>query len=347
MCQPHESLSPYIQLINGLEACGYGSDEWLDDDINDPEAKRLANERCHIDHQPLLHLLLLYDVTTSLDVCQLIVSYMEPPVYDMAHILHRLWTDPGIQRVYQARSLYQLTVGCEYMFNKILIMGARNPTTTQVTRRTEAAGGDEKKKSKKRDEIKHHDYIPTIDDITHARVRTTGIVENAYTFTPLPPRESSLPPSPFASIVSLKCPGEPTAAADNGLPCQVLTDDDKRQRQHQHDLLTQHYLQSKIHRDLKDGTADVGMDNKHGVGMVPTENGNGGAAILLRPTFPPGTTISSRPQEDPRPLAFKIFDVGGQRGERKKWIWYVWSPRPLVILSSTCLIPYVYVGLML
>ena len=60
-----------------------------------------------------------------------------------------LWTDPGIQAVWERRNEFQIIESVQYYFNKI-------------------------------DKIKQDDYIPTQDDLLMARVRTSGIVTERY-----------------------------------------------------------------------------------------------------------------------------------------------------------------------
>lgn len=60
-----------------------------------------------------------------------------------------LWTDPGIQAVWNRRSEYQIIESVQYYFNRI-------------------------------DIIKSPDYLPDKDDIIYSRVRTSGIVTERY-----------------------------------------------------------------------------------------------------------------------------------------------------------------------
>ncbi|RYY87512.1 hypothetical protein EON63_03860 [archaeon] len=65
-----------------------------------------------------------------------------PPLGDA---IKELWTDPGIQAVWNRRAEYQIIDSVSYYFNKI-------------------------------DLIKRPDYLPDKDDIIHSRVRTSGRV---------------------------------------------------------------------------------------------------------------------------------------------------------------------------
>jgi len=60
-----------------------------------------------------------------------------------------LWADPGIQKTYSLRAKYQLNDSASYFFEKI-------------------------------EEISKPDYLPSVQDILHARVRTTGLVESEF-----------------------------------------------------------------------------------------------------------------------------------------------------------------------
>jgi guanine nucleotide-binding protein G(i) subunit alpha len=60
-----------------------------------------------------------------------------------------LWTDSGVQATYEQRANYQLTDSASYFFDRI-------------------------------DEVMQADYIPSEQDVLRSRVRTTGIVENAF-----------------------------------------------------------------------------------------------------------------------------------------------------------------------
>jgi len=60
-----------------------------------------------------------------------------------------LWTDPAIQYTYTLRSRFQLNDSAQYFFDKI-------------------------------DEVAEPGYIPSEQDLLHARIRTTGIIENDF-----------------------------------------------------------------------------------------------------------------------------------------------------------------------
>jgi len=60
-----------------------------------------------------------------------------------------IWADPGIQRTYENRAMYQLNDSTNYFLNKIAEIGAS-------------------------------DYIPSEQDVLRSRVRTTGIVESNF-----------------------------------------------------------------------------------------------------------------------------------------------------------------------
>jgi GTPase SAR1 family protein len=63
--------------------------------------------------------------------------------------LSALWSDPGVQFTYTKRSSYQLTDSAAYFFERLA-------------------------------EVQTPDYLPTEQDVLRSRVRTTGIVENAF-----------------------------------------------------------------------------------------------------------------------------------------------------------------------
>jgi len=60
-----------------------------------------------------------------------------------------LWADQGIQHTYSLRSKFQLNDSAEYFFHKV-------------------------------DEVSQAGYIPSEQDLLHARIRTTGIIENDF-----------------------------------------------------------------------------------------------------------------------------------------------------------------------
>jgi len=68
----------------------------------------------------------------------------------LANHVKMLWTDEGVRATYEQRANFQLSDNAEYFFRRI-------------------------------DEVASEHYIPTKDDILHARNRTTGIIENAFT----------------------------------------------------------------------------------------------------------------------------------------------------------------------
>ena len=67
----------------------------------------------------------------------------------IGNAIKTLWTDPGIQAVWDRRSEFQIIESVRYYFNKI-------------------------------DAIKMPDYLPDKDDILYSRVRTSGIVTERY-----------------------------------------------------------------------------------------------------------------------------------------------------------------------
>lgn len=63
--------------------------------------------------------------------------------------LIELWNDKGVQRVYENRSRFQLLDSTSYFFGNI-------------------------------DRIKDPRYVPTVQDVLHCRVKTTGVVESDF-----------------------------------------------------------------------------------------------------------------------------------------------------------------------
>lgn len=68
---------------------------------------------------------------------------------EVADPIKILWNDPGIQATFKARAKFQFPDSAPYFFDRI-------------------------------DDIARPDYIPTKQDVLRSRVRTTGIVENAF-----------------------------------------------------------------------------------------------------------------------------------------------------------------------
>jgi len=68
----------------------------------------------------------------------------------IAEHIGNLWHDKGIKATYEKRACFQLSDNAEYFFNKLV-------------------------------EVANDRYIPSKDDILHARNRTTGIIETAFT----------------------------------------------------------------------------------------------------------------------------------------------------------------------
>jgi len=67
----------------------------------------------------------------------------------LARNITLLWRDPGIQATYEQKSSYQITDSTKYFMERVHVMAQT-------------------------------DYIPTEQDLFRTRVRTTGIVENAF-----------------------------------------------------------------------------------------------------------------------------------------------------------------------
>jgi GTPase SAR1 family protein len=68
---------------------------------------------------------------------------------ELGNHITALWNDPGIQATYDKRAQYQLTDSAAYWFAQMSV-------------------------------VQQDDYIPTEQDVLRSRVRTTGIVENAF-----------------------------------------------------------------------------------------------------------------------------------------------------------------------
>ncbi len=69
---------------------------------------------------------------------------------EIGKAIKSLWSDPGILKVFENKSKFQITDSAEYWFNAI-------------------------------DRISDPAFIPTVQDVLRSRVRTSGIVENTYT----------------------------------------------------------------------------------------------------------------------------------------------------------------------
>jgi hypothetical protein len=65
---------------------------------------------------------------------------------ELAEDVEDLWSDPGIQKVFEKRNEFQLDDSAPYYFNHM-------------------------------DRIKQSDYKPNVEDVLRSRVKTTGIVE--------------------------------------------------------------------------------------------------------------------------------------------------------------------------
>ncbi len=63
--------------------------------------------------------------------------------------IKELWKDKGIRACYALRARFQLIDTCDQLFNRI-------------------------------DEIGTDDYVPSYEDLLHARARTSGITEAAF-----------------------------------------------------------------------------------------------------------------------------------------------------------------------
>jgi hypothetical protein len=83
---------------------------------------------------------------------QAVMDFKHEVALDGRIALHieALWNDPGIQATYEKRSKFQLVDNADYFFKKVR-------------------------------EVTQPDYVPSLDDVMRVRVRTTGIVEQAFT----------------------------------------------------------------------------------------------------------------------------------------------------------------------
>lgn len=84
---------------------------------------------------------------------QVIMETREDSVVDeeLADHIQKVWNDPGIQRTYLNRHLFQIQESIEYFCNK-----------ANLTR------------------IAKSSYIPMVDDVLRVRLRTSGIVEQRF-----------------------------------------------------------------------------------------------------------------------------------------------------------------------
>ena len=69
--------------------------------------------------------------------------------FHLANQIYELWTDPGIQQVYQQRNLYFLSESAEYFLDQV-------------------------------NTIAELSYVPTDQDILRVRIRTTGIIQSDF-----------------------------------------------------------------------------------------------------------------------------------------------------------------------
>ena len=93
----------------------------------------------------------LMDEVKAMDAFKTLQDTDENAPIDVAlgDAIKELWNDPGIQKVWERRSEYQLIESVQYYFERL-------------------------------DKIKAASYLPDKDDILYSRVRTTGIVTEAY-----------------------------------------------------------------------------------------------------------------------------------------------------------------------
>jgi hypothetical protein len=264
----------------------------------------------------------------------IIVDYIEPPVYDLAYIIHCLvnslstltpsllccavlhnrvilltllspvinqWRDQCIQHTYDQRTNYQLCVNAAYYFNRILLIGRRplKPSTRLPSWSWSPSG------QSRFDGDPLHDYIPTFDDIMNLRLRTTGIVDS----------DVDLPEPSYNTLI------------DNpmGPTCDTHNHDDNANHHKHFERPTPSMMPSvvPVHNNNNNNEND--------------SNGNGGSLTTPSPMM---STSSSPPKslqlltvqserkanpptiirrnrygscwqlQSPLPLAIKIFDVG-------------------------------------
>jgi len=88
---------------------------------------------------------------TAMESKKVIDHAKEDTIIDsnLAKHIYTLWNDTGIQATYEQKSSFQITDSCKYFMDRIQVIGAP-------------------------------DYIPDEQDLLRTRVRTTGIVENAF-----------------------------------------------------------------------------------------------------------------------------------------------------------------------
>jgi len=84
-------------------------------------------------------------------------KFVDNIIFDLELVNHlkAFWADPGIQKTYDKRNLFQLNDSAKYFYDNL-------------------------------DRIAAIDYVPSLDDNLRTRVRTTGIVEHNFTISESP-----------------------------------------------------------------------------------------------------------------------------------------------------------------
>ena len=119
------------------------------------EVSQTANAAVSAQHSPLERRLHGQDTPHSFSFASLYCVFLSAPFQDQpvdevlgAHV-KALWADPAIQETFSHSAEYQLNDSSAYFFNQI-------------------------------DTIATLGYVPSEQDVLHARAPTTGIVENSF-----------------------------------------------------------------------------------------------------------------------------------------------------------------------
>jgi hypothetical protein len=196
-----------------LMGFGTWSDKWFTDtDVSVEALKLVADEYAAVDLDAVRTLLTHGDTPiTILPLAQLIVSYIDPPVYPLAYIIHRLWSLPALQNIWRHRSTFDDADMDDLHMPPILTVGAIPSSTT--TAATTTTSGTENKHTKIKNgpdsaSIVGMGWQPTFDDHLWSRLRTTGFVEQKIEIIGRSSlsSSSSLPPSSsLSSTTTITC----------------------------------------------------------------------------------------------------------------------------------------------
>jgi hypothetical protein len=98
---------------------------WFDQPLEPELMTLITNDYIAVEHKSIMDILLTIHTPIIIEpLCDMILSYVDPPLYPLAYIIYRLWREPSIQRVWQHRSTYSYMDCTQYFLDRLPVIAA-------------------------------------------------------------------------------------------------------------------------------------------------------------------------------------------------------------------------------